>query len=43
MKPIIIYDISSAEHHISYVLAVAPNNQARLGIEEGLKMVQVDD
>lgn len=32
-----------SHHHIPYVLAVAPNNQVRLGIEDGFEMIRVDD
>lgn len=32
-----------SEHHIPYVLAVAPNNQVRLGIEDGFEMIRLDD
>jgi SRSO17 transposase len=31
------------EHHIPYVLAVAPNHQVRLGEKEGYAMIRVDD
>ncbi len=31
------------EHHIPYVLAVAPNNQVRLGWEDGFESIRVDE
>ncbi|SRR6266487_1020010 len=31
------------EHHIPYVLAVAPNNQVRLGWQEGYESIRVDE
>ena len=31
------------EHHIPYVLAVAPNNQVRLGWKEGYESIRVDE